>query len=373
MLRAPARVLGIVVAVGIGYGIYRGGVRLNLERFFKFTGFVLVLVAAGLLATAAHTAHEAGWLNSGQSQVFSLQWLVDPGSVRSALLTGMLGIQPQPVVAEVIVWLAYAIPMGVLVLWPSRPKSTHHRGRPQYHGRGCRSSQSSHSPAAAHRHVGQRLRDTTGIKQVSIKLVDSGCARRSSRSRRVRRSSTSATTMPTRSPEFEVQKGSRIVGEVELVAPGFSKSFSMTLKPGKYSIQCNGGSKNDGKGTLTVTGTARPLRVRAECARATAVNTYRTYLETQTDLLVANTTPFVAAVKAGDVEQAKSLYAAARAPYERVEPVAESYGDLDPVSTPARTTSPRASGAASTRSSRRCTRRATSTGWGRSRTSSLPT
>ena len=116
-------VLGIVVAVGIGYGIYRGGVRLNLERFFKFTGFVLVLVAAGLLASAAHTAHEAGWLTSGQAEVFSLSWLVDPGSIRSALITGMLGIQPEPVVAEVVVWLAYVIPIGILVLWPSRPKS----------------------------------------------------------------------------------------------------------------------------------------------------------------------------------------------------------------------------------------------------------
>jgi len=116
-------VLGIVVAVGIGYGIYRGGVRLNLERFFKFTGFVLVLVAAGLLASAAHTAHEAGWLTSGQAEVFSLSWLVDPGSIRSALITGMLGIQPEPVVAEVVVWLAYVIPIGILVLWPSRPKT----------------------------------------------------------------------------------------------------------------------------------------------------------------------------------------------------------------------------------------------------------
>ena len=115
--------LGLVVAAAIGYGIYRGGVRLNLERFFRFTGFVLVLVAGGLLATAAHTAHEAGWLAAGQAEVFNLRWLVDPGSVRSALLTGMLGIQPQPVVAEVIVWLAYVIPMGILVLWPSRPSS----------------------------------------------------------------------------------------------------------------------------------------------------------------------------------------------------------------------------------------------------------
>ncbi len=115
-------VLGIIVAAAVGYGIYRGGVRLNLERFFRFTGFVLVLLAAGLLATAAHTAHEAGWLEIGQTQVFSLRWLVAPGSLRSALLTGMLGIQPEPVVAEVIVWLAYAVPMGLLVLWPSRPK-----------------------------------------------------------------------------------------------------------------------------------------------------------------------------------------------------------------------------------------------------------
>ena len=116
-------VLGLVLAAAIGYGIYRGGVRLNLERFFRFTGFVLVLVAGGLLATAAHTAHEAGWLAAGQAEVFNLRWLVDPGSVRSALLTGMLGIQPEPVVAEVVVWLAYVIPMGILVLWPSRPSS----------------------------------------------------------------------------------------------------------------------------------------------------------------------------------------------------------------------------------------------------------
>ena len=40
-----------------------------MEKFFRFTGFVLVLVAAGLVATAAHTAHEAGWLNIGQHEV----------------------------------------------------------------------------------------------------------------------------------------------------------------------------------------------------------------------------------------------------------------------------------------------------------------
>ncbi len=112
--------LGIFVAVGLGYAIYRGGIRINLSRFFRVTGFVLVLVAAGLLASAVHTAHEAGWLSSLQAQAFDLQWLVAPGSVRAALLTGMLGLQPIPTVGEVGVWLLYAIPMGLYVLWPQR-------------------------------------------------------------------------------------------------------------------------------------------------------------------------------------------------------------------------------------------------------------
>jgi high-affinity iron transporter len=113
-------VLGVAVAIVIGWGIYRGGVKINLAKFFMLTGFVLVLVAAGLLASAAHTAHEAGWLNSFQHQVLDLTWLVDPGSVRAAILTGMFGLQPQPVTAEVVVWLAYAIPMSIVVFWPAR-------------------------------------------------------------------------------------------------------------------------------------------------------------------------------------------------------------------------------------------------------------
>jgi high-affinity iron transporter len=114
-------VLGIVVAIAIGYAIYRGGVKINMARFFKVTGIVLVLVAAGLLATAAHTAHEAGWLNGLQGQVLDLQWLVHPGSVRAALLTGMFGLQPRPVWAEVVVWIAYAVPFLAIVMVPPGP------------------------------------------------------------------------------------------------------------------------------------------------------------------------------------------------------------------------------------------------------------
>jgi len=123
-------VLGVGLAVALGYAIYKGGVRINLSRFFRFTGFVLVLVAAGLLASAVHTGHEAGWIDVLQAQAFDLRWLVAPGSVRAALLTGMLGLQPVPTLGETLAWLLYAIPMSLYVLWPSRPPAKAERTAP---------------------------------------------------------------------------------------------------------------------------------------------------------------------------------------------------------------------------------------------------
>jgi high-affinity iron transporter len=113
-------VTGILLAAAVGYGIYRGGVRLNLARFFLITGLVLVVIAAGLVMTAFHTANEAGWLTAGQAQAFDLSWLVRPGTPVSSLLTGVLGIQPFPAWIEVAAWLAYLVPMIVIVSWPGR-------------------------------------------------------------------------------------------------------------------------------------------------------------------------------------------------------------------------------------------------------------
>jgi high-affinity iron transporter len=112
--------LGILTAVAVGVGLYNGGIRVNLARFFKVTAVFLVLIAAGLLATAVHTAHEGGWFNGLQGHALDLSWLVVPGTVTSSLLTGMLGLQPSPTYGEVGAYLLYAIPMLLFVLWPQR-------------------------------------------------------------------------------------------------------------------------------------------------------------------------------------------------------------------------------------------------------------
>ncbi|HET7589904.1 MAG TPA: iron uptake transporter permease EfeU [Solirubrobacterales bacterium] len=122
-------ILGLVAAIVIGLGLYRGGVRINLTRFFRITGIVLVFVAAGLLASAAHTAHEAGWINGLQGQAIDLGWLVKPGTVSGSLLTGMLGLQPAPTVIEAIAYLGFAIPMALYVLWPQGMRPARLRDR----------------------------------------------------------------------------------------------------------------------------------------------------------------------------------------------------------------------------------------------------
>jgi high-affinity iron transporter len=113
-------VLGILSAVVLGYAMFAGGVRLNLARFFTVTSVFLVLVAAGLVLTALRTGHEAGWVSLGQDRTVDLSWLAPSGSIRAALISGVLGIPADPRVVEVLAWGCYLVPMLALVLWPRR-------------------------------------------------------------------------------------------------------------------------------------------------------------------------------------------------------------------------------------------------------------
>lgn len=119
VLAAVGAVIGLLLAAAVGWCIYAGGVRINLSRFFRVTGAFLILVAAGLVVTSLRSAHEAGWLNAGQQPTVNLAWLVAPATVRSALITGVLGIPADPRLIEVIGWFAYLVPVALLIYWPA--------------------------------------------------------------------------------------------------------------------------------------------------------------------------------------------------------------------------------------------------------------
>ncbi|WP_427016890.1 iron uptake transporter permease EfeU [Pseudarthrobacter sp. P1] len=113
-------VLGLVLATAAGYGLYRGGVKINLAKFFKGTGIFLIFVAAGLVMKSLRTAHEAGWITLGRGSTVSLAWLAPNGSWQAALLTGVLGIPSDPRVIEVLGWLLYLVPMLAFIVLPRR-------------------------------------------------------------------------------------------------------------------------------------------------------------------------------------------------------------------------------------------------------------
>jgi iron uptake system component EfeO len=126
----------------------------------------------------------------------------------------------------------------------------------------------------------------------------------------------------------------RIIGEVENIGPGITRDLVVQAKPGDYFTVCKPGmvGAGIGKAAFTVTDSGADLAGTAddqELVDAAAVN-YVAYIKNQVEGLVTSTTTFLDAYRAGDDETARSLYAPTRAAYERIEPVAESFGDLDP-------------------------------------------
>ena len=170
-----------------------------------------------------------------------------------------------------------------------------------------------------------------GVKTVEIKLTDAGCdpahveVPAGPTSFEITNDGADAVS------EFEVLDGGKVLGERENLTPGLSGDFSITLKPGTYVTSCPGGTTAD-KGELVVTGAASPetTEPRKSAAAQQAVSAYREYVESEATKLVAATTAFANAVKNGDVATAKRLFPGARSHYESIEPIAESFGDLDP-------------------------------------------
>jgi iron uptake system component EfeO len=128
--------------------------------------------------------------------------------------------------------------------------------------------------------------------------------------------------------------GKRVVGEAENVAPGAPRTLTLQLKAGKYFTACKPGMVGDGVGRASFTVTSSGAKIdpasnqRQQGAAAAAL--YLDYVRAKIAVLVPATATFLNAYVSGDDAKARSLYATTRASYESIEPVAESFGDLDP-------------------------------------------
>jgi high-affinity iron transporter len=118
-------VAGLLVAVVLGWLLYRQAVRIDLGRFFAWTGIALVVVAGGVLAYGVHDLQEAGVLPGLHALAFDVSAQVPPGSWYGALLKGVLNFSPATTWLQAVAWVAYVVPVLVAYTRPvRRPAAT---------------------------------------------------------------------------------------------------------------------------------------------------------------------------------------------------------------------------------------------------------
>ncbi|SES48400.1 high-affinity iron transporter [Pedococcus cremeus] len=115
-------VVGLGAAIALGVAIYQGAVRINLAKFFRYTGVLLVFVAGGILAYGIHDLQEAALLPGLHALAFDVSSTVDPGSWYATLLKGIFNFTPATTVLQAIAWVAYVGIVLTLFLRPQRPQ-----------------------------------------------------------------------------------------------------------------------------------------------------------------------------------------------------------------------------------------------------------
>jgi high-affinity iron transporter len=101
--------LGLAVALGLAYAMYKMGTKLNLKLFFRVLGIVLMIFAAGLLADAVENMQQLGWLTLGNHVMWNSSGLVTESSSTGDVLHSLLGYADHPTVLQAVVWLTYVV------------------------------------------------------------------------------------------------------------------------------------------------------------------------------------------------------------------------------------------------------------------------
>ncbi|MEJ0019089.1 MAG: iron uptake system protein EfeO [Acetobacteraceae bacterium] len=130
-----------------------------------------------------------------------------------------------------------------------------------------------------------------------------------------------------RALEWEILQGVMVVDERENIIPGFVQSMTTRLEPGDYAMTC--GLRSNPKGVLKVAAAVGAPAAPSAMDLVGPIAEYKVYVTREIDALVTETRAFAAAVKAGKLAEAQRLYAPTRRHYERSEPIAELFSDLD--------------------------------------------
>ncbi|MFI5781974.1 iron uptake transporter permease EfeU [Nocardia sp. NPDC051570] len=114
-------VVGVVVAAVLAVLMYAGAVRINLAKFFRYTGAFLILVAAGILGYGVRALQLVGWLPGANQMAFDFSAHFDQSSWYGTVLAGIFNFRPDPTVLQLIAWAAFLVIVLTLFLRPVHP------------------------------------------------------------------------------------------------------------------------------------------------------------------------------------------------------------------------------------------------------------
>jgi high-affinity iron transporter len=116
--------VGLLISVGLGYAFYRGSRRLNLGRFFRWTGVLLVFIAAGLLGSAVHEFVEIGWITLGAQTAFDISATLPHEAGVGLFLRALFGYSSTPEIVALAAWGSYLVVILSLYLRPVPPRQS---------------------------------------------------------------------------------------------------------------------------------------------------------------------------------------------------------------------------------------------------------
>ncbi|MTE00791.1 iron transporter [Paracoccus sp. YIM 132242] len=119
--------LGVLASAGIGWAIYAGALRLDLRRFFRWTGVFILLVAGGLLAGSLKALHEAGIWNGLQARAYDISHVLPETGPLGTVLAGILGYREAPTLGEAAVYAVFLAVTLFLFLRPDAPRAAPRR------------------------------------------------------------------------------------------------------------------------------------------------------------------------------------------------------------------------------------------------------
>ncbi len=303
--------LGILLAAVIGYAIYALGVKLNLRAFFRWTGILILFVAAGLVANAVRSLHEAGLWNHLQQNVYDLGAVLPADGALGAILSGFFGYQERAALGEVVAYLAFLVPMLALFLGAGRHEQAGASVPPPPAVR--RSPRLKLAAGATLLLVcggigafvyaaGNRRAATPGAGDVAIAITDRTCEP-ATLTVPAGKTSFVVSNRGERVLEWEILDGVMVLEERENIAPGQSRRLTTQLHPGEYAITC--GLLSAPRGRLIVQASAtQPTPALTLMDMVGPAAEYRALLTERSAAFGAALDAFAQAREAGDTQAA---------------------------------------------------------------------